>query len=1262
MQDELKTKKELLAELHELRNRVAELEKDQREPKRPNHAQQDQLHDELGHPLHMDGSLSDAVDNQKLRDDFHRIMLEQRAILDIANVAISLVRDRKQVWINRKAEEMFQYPKEELVGHTTRKLYPSREAYEQLGKDAYPVLAQGLTYETVQELVRRDGSHIWVRYNGRAVDPPDLSVGTLWVLEDITERKLMEQELQRAHDELEQRVAERTETLMRVNEALHSEISGRKRVEEALRQSEERYRLLVDTANEGVWSMDADHRTTYVNRAMAEMLGYAPSEILGKKVEEFFFPEDLAYHEQRMERRHAGEDEVYERRFRRRDGSPLWTLVSAKALKSSEGAFAGSFAMFTDISERKRSEEAVREREARFRALFENAPLPYQSLDEKGFFLDVNRKWLETLGYEKKEVIGRWFGDFLGQGFVEHFDRNFPMFKEACAIDGVEFDMVKKNGGIIQVSFNGRVQLDAQGHFVCTHCIFVDVTERKETERKLRDQERALSYILEDALSGYWDWNIKEGAEYLSPTFKKMFGYDDHELPNLPETWQKLIFPEDLPGVMESFEAHVRTRGKHPYYNEVRYRHKDGSTVWVICAGRVIEWTDDGAPIRMVGCHVDVSERKRVEAAARDAAMRLRESVQAANIGLWDWDLATDRVSYSPEWKSQIGYEEDEIADDFKEWESRVHPDDLAVTLSQVRQALYDPPHRFHSEFRFRHKDGSYRWILAQGSVHPDESGRPFRAMGSHIDITERKKAEDAMRLHSAVMEVVSEGILLVGWEDYLIKWTNHKCERMFGYDPGEMIGMLVDRINAPNDRTPSETRASIVALLVETGEWYAEIQNIKKDGKVFWSLAHVSLFDHPEYGKVMVSALTDITDRKRAEEEKEKLETQLRHAQKMEAVGTLAGGIAHDFNNILAPIIGYTEMVMVDLPPQAAPMRADLEQVLRAAHRARELVKQILAFSRHGQDQKRVPIDVGSIVKEALKLMRASLPTSVEIQQSIQSVTALADPTQIHQVLVNLCTNASHAMEEKGVLGVSLSYVNLTEYDLAGLPAMNLNPGSYVKLSVTDTGHGMDEETMQRIYDPYFTTKEVGKGTGLGLAVVHGIVQRHEGAVSVISEIGKGTRFDVYLPRVEPGSSFDAAKEARDLSKGMERILIVDDEQMVADLGSRMLTQLGYEVTRETNPVSALETFRRDPDAFDLIITDYTMPHITGTELAGEILKIRPDMPIILCTGYSEKGTEASAGELGIRGYAVKPLDRAQLAQLVRKALDENPRCGDHR
>jgi PAS domain S-box-containing protein len=400
-----------------------------------------------------------------------------------------------------------------------------------------------------------------------------------------------------------------------------------------------------------------------------------------------------------------------------------------------------------------------------------------------------------------------------------------------------------------------------------------------------------------------------------------------------------------------------------------------------------------------------------------------------------------------------------------------------------------------------------------------------------------------------------------------------------------------------------------------------------------------------------------DITKQKKAEKEKAALQEKLQQAQKMEAIGTLAGGIAHDFNNILAAIIGYAELAGLDIG-ENTKAKYNLQQSMKAALRAKDLVHQILTFSRQGS-QDRKPLDIRPIVKEGLKFLRSSLPATVEIRQEMDKDLGVleGDPTQVYQVLMNLCTNAAHAMEEKGgVLEVSLANVDANGKTLA--TNSGIGPGPYVRLRVGDTGHGIPAEIRERIFDPYFTTKEVGKGTGLGLAVVHGIVESCGGGIAVSSEVGKGSVFDVYFPRIEAAKSPSAADRVEPLPRdGHERVLFVDDEKAIAEIGKDVLEYLGYKVEVRTSSVEALEVFRAKPDHFDLVITDMTMPNMTGDKLAQEMIRIRPGIPIILSTGFSERITEENARAMGIREFVMKPLVIKELAQVMRRALDSRER-----
>lgn len=397
--------------------------------------------------------------------------------------------------------------------------------------------------------------------------------------------------------------------------------------------------------------------------------------------------------------------------------------------------------------------------------------------------------------------------------------------------------------------------------------------------------------------------------------------------------------------------------------------------------------------------------------------------------------------------------------------------------------------------------------------------------------------------------------------------------------------------------------------------------------------------------------------DRHKASGEKALLEKNLRQAQKLEAAGSLAGGIAHDFNNILAAMIGYVNLAMHQLEGQDIARR-NLDMVVKASLRARNLIRQILAFSRHSEKEPK-PLNISPVVKEAIKLVRASMPSSIEIRQNIVSDPGniLGDPNQIHQIVMNLCTNAFHAMgQDSGVLTIDLGQRPLMPAEASLKPG--LRPGNYVYITIGDTGHGIDEDMKERIFEPYFTTKESHEGTGLGLSVVHGIVKGMGGDISVSSEKGKGATFTILIPSIAQEATEVKAADKISTGRG-ERILFVDDEELLVDVATQMLPRMGYEVTGFTSSLEALKAFGKRPDGFDLVITDYTMPKMIGTQLAREISKIRPDIPILLCTGFN-KGDEINKyKEFGVQAVLLKPLYEHELAKVVRQVLDKGSNHG---
>ena len=510
-------------------------------------------------------------------------------------------------------------------------------------------------------------------------------------------------------------------------------------------------------------------------------------------------------------------------------------------------------------------------------------------------------------------------------------------------------------------------------------------------------------------------------------------------------------------------------------------------------------------------------------------------------------------------------------------------------------------------------------------------------------DITEQKEAQrELLRLKRAV-ESAAE-VIMVTAPDGTIQYVNPAFTEVTGFTPGEAVGKKPNILKSgKQDRAFYE---ALWATLLAGETWSGRLVNMKKNGGLYTEEATISpVLDSKSKILNFVAVKRDITEQLDADR-------RLQQAQKLEALGTLAGGIAHDFNNVLAAIIGYGQMASEEAA-EDSEARSDVEHMLAAAQRAKDLVRQILTFSRQGEEQRR-PVKIHLIVGEALRLLRPGLPSTIDIREDIDKNCrpVFADPTQIHQVVMNLCTNAYYAMRESGgVLEVSLTEVKVNGSGFR--TNLALADGAYAKLSITDTGCGMDADTLDRMYDPFFTTKAPGEGTGLGLATVHGIISRQGGAIDVDTRPGAGTRFDIYLPCHEDSAEIDPPRPGTPIRGRGETIMVVDDEANLVEMLSRELGRLGYSTVPVVSSLKAIDLFRAHPEIYDMIITDQTMPKVTGEALAREVLRIRPEIPIIMLSGWSKPEVQEEARKLGVRSFISKPFDLGVITHEIRALLD---------
>ncbi len=1032
--------------------------------------------------------------------------------------------------------------------------------------------------------------------------------------------------------------------------------SGLKKLKEVehrkqAQKSERHYRSILKAAMDGYWLTNTAGRLLEVNDAYCRMSGYSENELLDMHIadlEASESPEMVAQHMQKLISKGA---DRFETRHRRKDGTVFDVEVSIQ-YRIDEGG--QSVCFLRDITERKKSREAIGKERDHVRNILNTVQAIIVALDREGNITLINPKGCHLLGYTEKELVGQqWFTKVLPQ--PDAMDTVYPVFQKIMAgeMEGVDYfenPVLTRDGTRRYIAWHNTTMYDDKGTITGVLSAGEDITERRQAQLKQKKLESQLINAVDLAHLGPWEYDFQTDLFTFTDHFYKIFrttvdlagGYSMSSA----EYAERFIHPADRHLIAEEIRRCVESSDLN-FSRQFEHRiiYADGQAGYISVRYFAVK-DDRGVTVRSYGVNQDITALKKAYEELKQSHEKMKLAADSACFGIWDYHVAENRLDWD-DWMFRLyGVRRETFSGAYAAWQTGLHPEDRERMDKEVEQALRGEK-EFDTQFRIIRPDGQVRIIKAHASVSHDTNGSPVHMIGVNYDITERTSAIDALKeseerfkaLHNA-----SFGGIAIHDKGLILECNNGLSE-ITGYAYEELIGMNGLSLI-------SEDTREMVIKNIETGfEKPYEAEGVRKSGELY--PLRLEARNIPFKGKIArVVEFRDITEIKRAESEREELETKLRQAQKMESVGRLAGGVAHDFNNMLGVIIGHADMALEEVS-QTSTLSVSLREIRAAGERSADLTRQLLAFARKQTIAPRV-IDLNETVHGMLNMLERLIGEDIDLQwlpgKDVWPVKV--DPSQIDQILANLCVNARDAIIGVGAISIQTATVEINENSCVDLA--DSTPGEYVLLAVSDNGCGMDDEMLSKIFEPFFTTKDPGQGTGLGLATVYGAVKQNEGFLDVQSELGTGTTFTIYFPRYRDKEEM-LEKEPRDLAaeRGHETILLVEDETAILNMTKMMLEKLGYLVLAAKSPAEAIQQAQEYVGRIHLLITDVVMPEMNGRDLARNILSLYPNIKRLFMSGYPANIISPHGVLEGGVNFIQKPFSRDQLSVKVRQVLD---------